>query len=237
MEPTKKYNAIVIGATGAVGRELVTHLLNSNEYSKITVFVRRTIDRWSLLSEEHKKILNIIKVDNLDFLSGTKEDLEKKLNDSIQYDVLFNVLGSRVNKGEEEFKKVDYTYVIQSCEMCEKLNIKHFSHCSSMGTNKDSWFLYLRVKGQAEEEELKKNVDYITIFKPGMLLNRDNDMRIGEKFASWIPFAPKIDVKVLARAMYLNDIQYQKMEVKEKKKVIFENNDILKIAEDEIKDM
>ena len=37
--------------------------------------------------------------------------------------------------------------------------------------------------------------------------------------------------------MYLNDIQYQKMEVKEKKKVIFENNDILKIAEDEIKDM
>ena len=237
MEPTKKYNAIVIGGTGAVGRELITHLLNSNEYSKITAFVRRTIDRWSYLSESHKKILNIIKVDNLDFLSSSKEELQKKLNDSIQYDVLFNVLGSRVNKGEEEFKKVDYTYVIQSCEMCEKLNIKHFSHCSSMGTSKDSWFLYMRVKGEAEEEEMKKNVDYITIFKPGMILNRDNDSRLGENFASWIPFVPKIDVKVLARAMYLNDIQYQKLEVKEKKKVKFENNDILKIVEDEIKDM
>ncbi len=72
MEPTRKYNAIIIGATGAVGRELITQLLNSNEYSKITIFVRRTIDRWSLLSESHKKILNIIKVDILVFLSGTK---------------------------------------------------------------------------------------------------------------------------------------------------------------------
>ena len=41
----KKIKAIVIGATGAVGRQLVDELLKSPEYELITVFVRRTIDR------------------------------------------------------------------------------------------------------------------------------------------------------------------------------------------------
>ena len=63
-----------------------------------------------------------------------------------------------------------------------------------------------------------------------MLLNRDNDYRIGESFASWIPFTPKVDVKVLARAMYLNDIHYQ-LSDKKSEKVRIENDEILKIVE------
>ena len=51
----KKIKAIVIGATGAVGRELVDELLKSPEYELITVFVRRTIDRWEKLKPEETK--------------------------------------------------------------------------------------------------------------------------------------------------------------------------------------
>ena len=76
MEP-QKFKAIIIGATGAVGRELVDCLLSSNHYSKITIFVRRVIKKWEDLPEAQKQILNIIKVDNLDFLSNSKEELEK----------------------------------------------------------------------------------------------------------------------------------------------------------------
>ena len=36
----KKLNALVIGATGATGRELVKLLLNDNEVEKVTIFVR-----------------------------------------------------------------------------------------------------------------------------------------------------------------------------------------------------
>ena len=234
MEQSLKLNAIVIGATGAVGRELVDYLLSNSNYNKISIFVRRIIDRWIDLPQDKKQKLNIIEVENLDCL-GNENEIKSLLNDNLQYDVLFNVLGSRVGKGEEEFKKVDYTYVINSSELCEKLNISHFSHCSSMGTNKNSWFLYLRIKGEAEEEELKKNINYITIFRPGMLLNRDNDYRIGESFASWIPFTPKVDVKVLARAMYLNDIHYQ-LSDKKREKMRIENDEILKIVENENKE-
>ncbi len=56
MEADKKLNAIIIGATGAVGRELVDYLLMNENYGKITIFVRRVIERWEKLDEEKKKI-------------------------------------------------------------------------------------------------------------------------------------------------------------------------------------
>ena len=218
MESDKKINAIIIGATGAVGRELVDYLLMNENYGKITLFVRRIIDRWENLSEEKKQKLNIIKVENFDFMAKEKEEILSLLNDNIQYDVLFNVLGSRVGKGEEEFRKVDYTYVVNSCILCEKLNISHFSNCSAANASKDSWFLYCRVKGEAEEECLKKNVNYISILKPSFILNRENDDRRNEKVISYIPFLPKITIKDIAMSMLVDDLEYQKGE-KEKKVV------------------
>ncbi len=228
---SQKYKAIIIGASGAIGRELILILLSSKKYSKITIPVRRTIEEWENLEENDKKKLNIIKVENLDFLLlKTKEEIEKVIGNE-KYDVLFNVLGSRVGKGEEEFRKVDYTYVISSAELCEKLDINHFSHCSAFGTSKDSWFMYNRIKGEAEEEEKKKNINYISIFKPGQLLNRRNDNRFLETVGKYIPFLPKIECKDLAFGMYIDDFNYQKNEKGNKKISIFENSDILKIVE------
>ena len=125
MEQTLKLNAIVIGATGAVGRELVDYLLSNNNYNKISIFVRRIIDRWIDLPEGKKEKLNIIEVENLDCLENENE-IKSLLNDILQNDVLFNTLGSRVGRGNEEFRKVDFTYVVNSCILCEKLNIGIF---------------------------------------------------------------------------------------------------------------
>ena len=215
----KKYNAIIIGATGAVGRELVDYLLMNDNYGKITIFVRRIIDRWEKLPEEKKQKLNIIKVENLDFMSEEKDKILSLLNDTTtQYDVLFNALGSRVGRGEEEFRKVDFTYVVNSCILCEKLNISHFSNCSAANASKDSWFLYSRVKGEAEEECLKRNVNYVSILRPGIILNRENDDRLGEKIIAYIPFLPKITSKDIAMSMLMDDLEYQQGK-KEKKAV------------------
>ena len=41
----------------------------------------------------------------------------------------------------------------------------------------------------------KKNVNYLSILRPVIILNRDNDDRIGEKIISYIPFLPKINFK------------------------------------------
>ena len=225
----KKINAIIIGATGAVGRELVDYLLMNDNYGKVTIFVRRVIDRWEKLSDKQKNKLNIVKVENLDFMAEDKDKILSILNDNTQYDVLFNVLGSRVGRGEEEFRKVDFTYVVNSCILCEKLNISHFSNCSAANASKDSWFLYSRVKGEAEEECLKKNVNYVSILRPGIILNRENDDRIGEKIIAYIPFLPKITSKDIAMAMLVDDLDYQQGK-KEKKAVRISHAEMEELA-------
>ena len=225
----KKINAIIIGATGAVGRELVDYLLMNENYGKITIFVRRVIDRWEKLPEEKKQKLNIVKVENLDFMAEGKEKILSILNDNTQYDVLFNVLGSRVGRGEEEFRKVDFTYVVNSCILCEKLNISHFSNCSAANASKDSWFLYSRVKGEAEEECLKRNVNYVSILRPGIILNRDNDDRLGEKIVAYIPFLPKITSKDIAMSMLMDDLEYQQGK-KEKKAIRISHSEMEALA-------
>ena len=229
MEADKKINAIIIGATGAVGRELVDYLLMNENYGKITIFVRRIIDRWEKLTDEKKQKLNIVKVENLDFMANEKEQILSLLNDNVQYDVLFNVLGSRVGRGEEEFRKVDYTYVVNSCILCEKLNISHFSNCSAANASKDSYFLYSRVKGEAEEECLKKNVNYISILRPGIILNRDNDDRFMEKVIAYVPFFPKITSKDIAMSMLVDDLEYQRGK-KEKKAIRISHSEMKALA-------
>ena len=162
-------------------------------------------------------------------MAEDKEKILSILNDNTQYDVLFNVLGSRVGRGEEEFRKVDFTYVVNSCILCEKLNISHFSNCSAANASKDSWFLYSRVKGEAEEECLKRNVNYVSILRPGIILNRDNDDRLGEKIVAYIPFLPKITSKDIAMSMLMDDLEYQQGK-KEKKAIRISHSEMEALA-------
>ena len=229
MEQTLQLNAIVIGATGAVGRELVDYLLSNNNYNKISIFVRRIIDRWIDLPEGKKQKLNIIEVENLDCLSNENE-IKSLLNDNLQYDVLFNTLGSRVGRGNEEFRKVDYTYVVNSCILCEKLNISHFSNCSAGNANRNSCFLYSRVKGEAEDECLAQRVNYVSILRPGIIADRDNDSRCMEKLAACICCCWRITSKEIALAMMVDDLEYQSGS-KEKKGVRISNSEIKTIAQ------
>ena len=229
MEPSLKLNAIVIGATGAVGRELVDYLISNINYNKISIFVRRIIDRWVDLPEGKKEKLNIIEVENLDCLSNENE-IKSLLNDNLKYHVLFNTLGSRVGRGNEEFRKVDFTYVVNSCILCEKLNINHFSNCSAGNADRNSCFLYSRVKGEAEDECLSKNVNYISILRPGIIADRDNDSRCMEKIAACLCCCWRITSKEIALGMMVDDLDYQ-IGAKEQKGVRISNSEIKALAQ------
>ena len=209
MEANLELKAIVIGATGAVGRELVDYLLNNENYKKVTIIVRRMITRWVDLPEEKKNKLNIIEVDSLDCLSDI-DQITSLLKNDTQYDVLFNALGSRTGQGKEIFYKVDYTYVVDSCSLCEKFNISHFSNCSAGNADRNSCFYYSQVKGQAEDTCLEKNVNYISIMRPGIITDRDNDSRCLESIAGCLCCCYRISSKEIALAMMVDDLDYQR---------------------------
>ena len=229
MESNLKLKAIVIGATGAVGRELVDCLLNNENYIKVTIFVRRIITRWVDLPENKKQKLNIIEVDSLDCLSNY-DQLNSLLKEDTSYDVLFNTLGSRTGKGKEEFYKVDYTYVVDSCSLCEKYNISHFSNCSAGNADKNSCFYYSQVKGKAEDACLAKNVNYVSILRPGIITDRDNDYRCIECFVGCLCCCWRISSKEIALAMMMDDLEYQKGN-KEGKKIRIENSTMKELAQ------
>jgi len=61
----------------------------------------------------------------------------------------------------------------------------------------------MRVKGEVERDIGVLNFPLYSIFRPGLLMNRDNDDRFIEKVAKYIPFIEKIESVDLAKAMIL----------------------------------
>lgn len=225
-QSTKIYHALVIGATGATGRELVDHLLKSEFYSTVTVLARRELEKWKNLPEEQSKKLKCIITEDIGIIAQDKDNLNKLFSDKTFTNV-FCCLGSRVGNGDAEFKKVDYDYVVNSAEICEKLDIPYFGEISSGGVDPKSWFLYMRVKGQADEAVLKKNIKHVSVFRPGAITNRENDERFVDKFMKYIPFIPKIKSTDLAMAMYNDSMIYNTKPTDGK--IIITHSQILKL--------
>ena len=163
----KKFHALVIGATGATGRELVKRLLNDDIFYKVTIFVRTSPNI------NHEKL--IIHVINF-------KEIEKNI-DLVKGDILFSALGS--TKKEAGSKKeqylVDYTYQFEFAKMASENRVAHYSLVSSTGANAKSLFFYPRIKGLLEEAVKKLNFKKIDIFQPPMLIRQPDLMRSGEK--------------------------------------------------------
>lgn len=240
MEKEIKINlkAVVIGGSGAVGRELVDYLTNSGNWEIITLIVRRKIERWNSLPMNGTKV-NFIILENLDILGKSRDEILKlypEMNFE-GYDSVFNCLGSRVKNGNEEFYKVDFTYVEYSASLCEKFNIPHFSHVTSEGANKNSCFLYMRVKGEIEEKLQSMKIEKLSIFRPGAILDRDNDYRCGESFLKCLVsicccFISSIQSKELGIAI---GYEAEKSKSLKKQKYIYKNSEIVELSSQSLK--
>ena len=163
----KKLNALVIGATGATGREIVKSLLNDNDVEKVTIFVR------NLPTLEHEKL----KTHVIDF-----NEIEKH-KDLIKGDVLFSALGTtkKAAGGKKEQYLVDYTYQYEFAKIASENGVGQLSLVSSVGANSKSSFFYPKIKGALEEAVKKLNFKQIDIFQPPMLVRQPDLMRAGEK--------------------------------------------------------
>ena len=160
-------HALVLGATGATGKEIINLLLNDDVYSKVSIFVRRKPNI------EHNKLM----VYEVDFskLSNYK--------DLINGDVLFSALGT-TRKEAGSLKQqylVDYTYQYEFAKMASDNGVNNYSLVSSTGANEKSFFFYPKTKGALEESVKKLKFNKIQIFQPPMLIRPAELMREGEK--------------------------------------------------------
>ena len=230
---SKKYNCLIYGATGATGRMVTKHCMQSDRWDQVFIIVRRSLPIYDeLKAAPNGDSLHVIMSEDI-----MDEDKVLEAKGSTQIHCVFNLLGSRVGRGKELFIQIDKTFVVQSCVFAQKLNALLFSHITSEGSNKDSWFLYMRVKGECEEELKKAEMKHVSILRPGAILDRENDQRCGEKMSSCIPFMPKIKADDLAKATMLNavkrmDVISSGQPIEGETSIIYKNKEILAMLED-----
>ena len=168
----KKLKALVIGATGATGRELVNLLINDEAFDQVSIFVRNA-------PKTANKKLNIYTV-NFDEI--------KKHKDLIKGDILFSSLGTTKKDagGKEQQYLVDYTYQYEFAKIAAENGVDQLSLVSSIGANSKSFIFYPKMKGVLESEVKKLNFKKIDIFQPPILIRQPEVIRNGEKKAIFI---------------------------------------------------
>ena len=159
--------ALVIGATGATGRELVNKLLIDEDFSQVTIFVR------TAPTIKHKKL----KIHKIEF-----KEL-KKYQDTIKGDILFSALGTTKKDagGKEQQYEIDYNCQHEFAKIAAENGVAIYSLVSSVGANAKSSFFYPKIKGALEEAVKKLDFQKIDIFQPPMLIRQPDLMRGGEK--------------------------------------------------------
>lgn len=157
--------ALVIGATGATGNDLVNQLCLDNDFDAVEIFVRRRSDF------HHEKV----KAHIVDF------DRPEEWNHLVRGDVAFSCLGTTLKSAGSKDKqwKIDYDYQFQFAKAAKENSVENYILVSAYGADSSSKLFYSKMKGELEEAVKDLNFESTTIFKPGMLERKDTD-RNGE---------------------------------------------------------
>ena len=164
--------AILIGATGATGSELLNQILNDDYFGKVVVLSRRQMDII------HPKL----QVHIIDF------NHTSSWTHLVKGDVLFSALGTtlKVAKTKANQFKIDYTYQYQLAKAASDNGVATYVLVSSYGANENSFLFYPRTKGQLDAAVQKLLFKHIHIFRPGILHRQLTKLRPVEKISIFI---------------------------------------------------
>jgi uncharacterized protein YbjT (DUF2867 family) len=165
-------NALIAGASGLIGRELLKLLLDDSRYHQIIILVRKP------LSIRHPKLIQqLVDFENLNDLSLP-----------VAIDEAYCTLGTTIKKAgsKQAFRKVDLEYVLALGRFCGSKGIHKYLVVSAMGANPNSGIFYNRVKGEMEVQLQKIGIPGLYIFRPSLLLGKREEHRAGERMAQVI---------------------------------------------------
>lgn len=163
---TVNMKALVIGATGAVGKDLVKLLLDDEEVERVDIFVRREVNIPST-----KLVVHIVDFDNPESWAHL-----------LQGDVLFSCLGTTIKAaGSQKAQwKVDYTYQYEAASAAKANGVRFYVLVSSIGASSGSKVFYTRMKGALDDAVQKLGFEGCYILRPPSLIRKGSD-RAGEK--------------------------------------------------------
>ena len=176
--------ALIVGATGLVGSEILNYAFNDDRIGKIKIFVRRPSGLSDPKLEEH-----IVDFEKL----GEWRHL-------IQGDVLFSALGTTIKQvGTREAQRVvDYDYQLRVAQAAKLNGVTNYVLVSAAGAESKSSVAYTKMKGDLERDVMKLSFSKMTIIRPSLLKGPRGQKRFVEHNAgvvlSWLPTIPGLEV-------------------------------------------
>ena len=161
-----KKTALLVGATGLVGSELLNLLVNDDNFSTITALTRKP------LNIKNTKVNEVL----VDF-----NTLENH-SESIKADVVFCCLGTTIKTAgsKDAFKKVDYEYPLKIAKIAKQNGANTYNIITALGADKNSVFFYNKVKGEIQEALQNLGFEQLNIIQPSLLLGEREEKRMSE---------------------------------------------------------
>lgn len=196
----KLRRAIVVGSSGATGREVVKELMFKKW--EVTTISRNNFD-YSAFDSKHPD-------SKLTQITSDFSSLNEFVEQCKGFDAMFNCLGTtRGQAGSADaFVAVEVGLTKKAVEFAKKVGVRHVGVVSAQGANKDMWvpttlihpLLYTRTLGEKQQAVLDAQFPSTSIFQPGML-NRLLGDRTWENVAVSLFPSITLSVNVLAKAM------------------------------------
>ncbi len=166
-------SALVVGATGLVGRECVRQLLAADDVERVVTLTRRE------LPPEMRALPGAGKLDAhvVDF-----DDLARGAPPSMT-PTIFCALGTTIRQAgsQERFRHVDFDYPLAVARLGLAGGARHFLLVSALGASAASRVFYSRVKGEMEAAVRASGVPKVYVFRPSLLAGPRREFRLGER--------------------------------------------------------
>lgn len=155
--------AIIVGATGSVGKHCLQMLLTDRYYSKVTV-----ITPYSTETHHPKMVEHIIDFERLDDYRSL-----------VQGDHAFCCIDTIVKKpgSKDNLRKVNYNYIINFAEISASNHIPQFLLISWLQASGKSRVFHKKLKKETEEKIIQLPFQGIQILRPALLAKRTVENR------------------------------------------------------------
>lgn len=162
-------NALLIGANGATGNDLLQLLLKDESIGKVVIFVRKEV------VQTHEKLIQHI----IDF------DQPQQWQALVKGDVLFSCLGTTLKMAGSKSAqwKIDYEYQFQFAQFAKENGVEKLVLVSAVNASPKSSLFYPKMKGQLEHAVKALQFPTLIIFKPTLLIRKNTDRKM-EIFAA-----------------------------------------------------
>ena len=163
---TQDKTAIILGASGLSGGNVLQLLLKDTRYSKIKIFSR------TRLGLQHPKVEEHI------------GDLLKLYEFKAQFtaDEVFCCVGTTKAKTPDPkvYRSIDYGIPVSAATLCRANNIGTFLVISALGANANSNITYNSLKGEMEEAVIDLGLPKTHILQPSLIAGKRKEKRWGE---------------------------------------------------------